>query len=203
MHRESLSKHGHSPHTLFWGSRGIQKIRFRVLSEIGIESGDSLLDVGCGFAELYGWLGSQGITVDYSGIDLSPDILARAGALHNKLSGGLRLQCGDLFDFDWPECSFDWVVLSGTLNWQLDDGGNYARRVIQRMFALCRRGVAFNMLNAKEQDMRALPDLVAYDRENMLDFCRSLAPESRCRDDYLENDFTIYMHKPQGRLSWR
>ncbi len=195
MHRESLSRHGHSPHTLFWGSRGIQKIRFRILSEIGIESGDSLLDVGCGFAELYSWLGSQGIEVAYTGIDLSPDILARARELHHHRSEALQLQCGDLFDFDWPDCSFDWVVLSGTLNWQLDDGGDYARRVIQRMFALCRRGVAFNMLNAEGQDMRTLPDLVAYDRKKVLDFCQNLTPECRCRDAYLENDFTIYMYK--------
>jgi SAM-dependent methyltransferase len=191
-HRDSLARHGYSPRTLFWDSRGIQKIRFRVLAEIGVVSGDSLLDVGCGFADLHSWLAANDMAVDYTGLDLSPELIGEAERLHPDAT----LHCGELFDFDWPECSFDWVLLSGTLNWQLDDDGAYARRVIARMFALCRKGVAFNMLNNRHPEIKARKEFAAFDAEEMLAFCQSIAPASRCRTDYLDHDFTIYM--PRG-----
>ncbi|RLL53678.1 class I SAM-dependent methyltransferase [Mariprofundus sp. EBB-1] len=190
-HRQSLMHYGYGPETLFWSTRGIQKQRFKVLSEIGIQNGDSLLDVGCGFADLQSWLNGQAIHVNYTGIDLSPDILDTAKTMNPQL----KLQCGELFDFNWPQKSFDWLILSGTLNWNLHDDGHYAKRMIQHMFELCSQGVAFNMLNAQYCDHALLGEMVAFDPEHMLDWCRSITPQSQLRTDYLANDFTIYMHR--------
>jgi hypothetical protein len=112
-----------------------------------------------------------------------------------KMHPKATLLCGELFDFEFIPESFDWVVLSGTLNWQLDDGGTYARQTIERMFELCRHGLAFNMLNASCREMPELHDLVAFNPEEMLAFCKAISPECSCRTDYLENDFTIYMRR--------
>ena len=191
LHRTSFQRFGYTPDSLFWSSRGIQKTRFRVLAGIGVRKGDSLLDVGCGFADLAGWLKGNDLTVDYHGIDISPEILGQAARLNPDLS----LRCGDLFDFDFQPGSFDWAVLSGTLNWDLHDGGDYARRLIARMFALCRSGVALNMLDARRINPAMLGDLIAYEPEQMLAHCRTIAPDSTLRDDYLDNDFTIYMRR--------
>ncbi|PIW45916.1 MAG: SAM-dependent methyltransferase [Zetaproteobacteria bacterium CG12_big_fil_rev_8_21_14_0_65_54_13] len=190
-HRDSLDMHGYSPDALFWSSRGLQKVLFRVLAEIGVSTGDSLLDVGCGFGDLHSWLRGSGKAVDYTGIDLSPDIIA-AGA---RMNPGLRLLSGELFDFDWSPQTFDWVVLSGTLNWDLGDDGEYTRRVIRRMFQLCRQGVAFNMLNVRRFDAAVLGDMKAHDPVAVLDFCRAISPDCYCRNDYLPDDFTIYIRR--------
>ncbi|KON46812.1 SAM-dependent methyltransferase [Mariprofundus ferrooxydans] len=190
-HRDSLNLHGYAPDALFWQSRGLQKVLFRVLADIGVSAGDSLLDVGCGFADLHSWLRGHDLSVDYTGIDLSPEILA-TGA---RMNPGLNLLCGELFDFAWPPRSFDWVVLSGTLNWNLHDDGGYARRVITRMFELCRQGVAFNMLDARKFSVTQLGDMQAYDPGSILEFCATLTPDCRCRSDYLPDDFTIYMRR--------
>ena len=54
------------------GSDSLNSIKWgMVLAGIGIASGDSVLDVGCGFAELYSWLESHGLAVVYTGIDVS------------------------------------------------------------------------------------------------------------------------------------
>lgn len=188
-HRDSLIHHGYSSETLFWSTRGIQKQRFKILSEIGIQDGDSLLDVGCGFADMQSWLSGQGIDIDYTGIDLSPDILDTA----TRMNPQLDLQCGELFDFDWPKACFDWVILSGTLNWNLHDDGDYARRVIERMFDLCSQGTAFNMLNAQYCERALLGEMVAFDPVQILSYCMAITPECHLRTDYLANDFTIYM----------
>lgn len=190
-HRESLNVHGYSSDALFWESRGLQKQLFAVLAEIGVADGDSLLDVGCGFGDLFSWLRGRKVTVDYTGVDISPDMID----VGVRMNPGGQLLCGELFDFDWPAASFDWVVLSGTLNWELYDNGSYMRRLVRRMYELCRYGVAFNMLDARKIDAMLLGEMKAHDPAEVLAFCTSLTSRCRCRNDYLPDDFTIYMLK--------
>ncbi|MDX8395797.1 MAG: class I SAM-dependent methyltransferase [Mariprofundaceae bacterium] len=190
-HQKSVGNYGYAPEALFWGSRGEQKVRFKALAEIGISTGDSLLDVGCGFGDFYSWLSGTNTTVDYTGIDLSSDIVNEGSKVHSEL----RLLQGEIFDFDWPPQTFDWVFLSGTLNWSLGDHGDYARRVIQRMFKLCRVGVAFNMLDSRNLEDLDIVDLYAYDPKEVLHFCKQITPHCQYRDDYYDHDFTIYMKR--------
>jgi len=190
-HAHSFHQHGYAPNALFWSSRGIQKIRFKALAEIGIKENDSLLDVGCGFGDLYGWLKAHSLHLNYTGIDLSQDILNKG----MELNPNLNLLHGEIFDFDWPDAAFNWVFLSGTLNWNLHDDGKYAQQMIQHMFELCSKGVAFNMLNQQHVDHQAMGDLIAYNAQNTFNFCQNISSNCQIRSDYLENDFTIYMKK--------
>jgi len=193
-HRYSFAEHGYAPESLYWGSREEQEIYFETLTEIGIIAGDSLLDVGCGFADLDSWLKARNLPVDYTGIDISPDILEKG------IEGNpeLNLRQGEIFDFDWQPQSFDWVLLSGTLNWDLGDNGAYALRVIEAMFRLCSKGVAFNMLDKRHIDETALAALFAYNPQEILNFCTEITPYCQLRDDYHDHDFTIYMRRSEG-----
>ena len=76
-YRQRLDKHGQGITTLSSGTEDRREIRFRVLSEVGIRDGDSLLDVGCGFADYYAYLKAQGIAASYSGIDLVGELVRR------------------------------------------------------------------------------------------------------------------------------
>ena len=187
-HRDSLTRYGHHANALYWSSREIQEIRFRVLSEIGIELGDSLLDVGCGFADFKTWIEGQGRGVTFTGIDLSPDLIRVAKEQHPDA----KLLCGELFDFHFEDQSFDWVILSGAMNEQLHDDGEYARKMIASMFKLCGKGLAFNMLDARTLKAH---DLQSIEPQEMLGYCQTLCANVQMRDDYLPNDFTIYMRR--------
>jgi len=185
-HLDSLKRHGYHPNALYWSSREIQEIRFEMLAGIGIVAGDSLLDVGCGFGDFKTWFEKQDGELDYTGIDLSPDLLAEGEKRHEA---GAFL-CGDLFDMDFEENSFDWVILSGALNEQLHDDGAYAKRCIEHMYALCRKGVAFNLLDARHLKAH---DLQSHLPQEMLAYCRAICPDCSLHDGYLKNDFTIHM----------
>jgi len=88
--------------------------------------------------------------------------------------------------------SFDWVILSGALNEQLHDDSTYAKLVIKRMYKLCSKGVAFNMLDAR---FLKAHDLHSQMPEDMLFFCQQLCPDCLVMDDYLKNDFSMYMRR--------
>lgn len=187
-HRDSLTRFGYHPNALYWSGQDIQELRFKVLADIGIQDADSVLDVGCGFGDFKFWHESKQCKLDYTGIDLSPDLLAKAQEKHpdgNFLSG-------DLFDMDFEEKSFDWVILSGALNEQLHDNSSYAKSIITRMYQLCRKGVAFNMLDAR---FLKAHDLHSQMPEHILAYCQQLCSDCLLIDDYLKNDFTIHMQR--------
>jgi len=190
-HRDALLRFGYSANALYWSNREIQELRFQILLEIGIPSGSSVLDVGCGFGDLYGYMKRQAIETNYTGIDLSAELLAKGAELYP----GANFFCGDLFDFKPAAESFDYVLLSGALNEVMDDNGEYAKRVITSMYQTCRKGLAFNLLNANEEWLAKSYDLQSFIPSEMLSFCQQLGGDCQLRDDYLSNDFTILMTK--------
>lgn len=200
--RDAFKRHGYHPNALLWSNTEIQQIRFKVLSDIGIESGDSILDVGCGFGDYDVYLQKSGKTVDYTGLDLSAELILEG----RKRFPEIELIIGDLFDLNPAAESYDYVALSGALNRKLDylsdkqeqdSSKSYARRVIKRMFQTCRKGVAFNVLDARHEWTANRWDLLSFHPDEMSDFIsQSIRPERfQIIDGYLENDFTVYLYK--------
>lgn len=189
--RDAFRRYGYSPWALYWSNREIQELRFAVLFEAGMRSRESMLDVGCGFGDLAGWLADRGCEPHYTGLDLSPELLAEGRRRHPRL----ELIEGDLFDLDPPPAAWDWVVLSGTLNRDLGDGGKYARRVILRMWQTCRKGIAFNLLDARHEPTACRWDLQSFHPDEVLTLLEPLASRVVLRDDYLDNDFTVLAWK--------
>jgi len=148
-----------------------------------------VLDVGCGFGDLYGFMKQQGIVTDYTGIDLSVELIEKGSELYPDAN----FFCGDLFDFKPAAQSFDYVVLSGALNEAMADIGKYSKQVIETMYQTCRKGLAFNLLNANDQQIANSWSLKSFFPNEVLAFCRQLSSDCQLRDDYLSNDFTILM----------
>lgn len=190
-HRDALLRHGYSANALYWSNRDIQELRFQVLLEIGIPTGSSVLDVGCGFGDLYGFMKRQKIDSNYTGIDLSAELIEK-GAEHYPQA---NFFCGDLFDFKPAPQSYDYVLLSGALNEAMDDAGEYAKRVIKTMYQTCRKRVAFNLLNANDKQIANSWNLQSFFPNEMLTFCQQLNRNCQLRDDYLDNDFSVFMNR--------
>jgi len=190
-HRDSLKRNGYHPHTLYWSSREIQQLRFEILSRIGTQNGDSVLDVGCGFGDLFAYFQARDIHTRYLGLDLSTDILQKAEELYPQA----RFFNGDLFDLSPAEQSYDYVMLSGALNEEMNDEGNYAKSIIKRMYQSCRKGLAFNLLSCRDEVTARRWDLQSFDADEILAFCCGLGAQCELIDDYIDNDFTILMRR--------
>ncbi len=185
---ERLDRHGLSPLSLDWGSRESQQRRFGVLAGIGALDGASLLDVGCGLGDLYAWLREQGCTVDYAGVDLTPSMVERARARFPEVDFAV---CDLLAEP--PDRHYDYVFASGIFYLRQQAPMDFVEAMAQRLFALCRRGVAFNLLStcADRQD-----DGEFYaDPAEVLRRCLAITPRVVLRHDYQPNDFSVYLYR--------
>ena len=191
----ALRKHGFHPHSLFWSHADIQTLRFNILAEVGIENNDSLLDVGCGFGDFYHYLSSQkGLSIEYTGIDICQELLDEG----RKHYTGIQLIQGDLFDLNPESQSVDIVALSGVFNRKYESAEAYAFASIQRMFSTCKKAIAFNMLDARHEWTASRWDLQSFHPEEISAFIEqqiSGVQRYKIIDDYLDNDFTVYLYR--------
>jgi 2-polyprenyl-3-methyl-5-hydroxy-6-metoxy-1,4-benzoquinol methylase len=90
-----------------------------------------LLEVGCGLGQLAARLAAPGRSV--KGIDLSPEMIARAKKLEDG-SGGLQFLCGNFLEMEFPNGTFDCMISSAVLHHMPTE------LAVERMIKLIRPG---------------------------------------------------------------
>ncbi|HVN66736.1 MAG TPA: class I SAM-dependent methyltransferase, partial [Candidatus Sulfotelmatobacter sp.] len=148
-----LAEHGDNYKALDWNSPESQRLRFKILKEIflyGKRSVNlSVLDVGCGFGDLYGYFKTDGLLnkhrISYTGYDIAPGILAVA----KKKYPEARFEVKDiLLDHHVPK--HDYLFCSGTFNirtTERDEHVDFVKEMLFRMYDLCGCGLAVNFLS--------------------------------------------------------
>jgi SAM-dependent methyltransferase len=189
LYESLLSQHGDSFKSLNWGSRESQIRRFEVLAEVGIKSGDSVLDVGCGLGDFYAWIQQNTPGVQYFGIDITPGMIARARQRHLNT----QFEIGAVFDKLSQGVRYDYVIASGIFYYRQREPEEYMYRVIDAMFSLARKGVAFNCLSSWT-DYKEPLEFYA-DPIKTFSFCRNVTSFLGLRHDYHGADFTIYLRR--------
>lgn len=177
---------------LDWASVASQKARFAVLAGSVELDGKSLLDVGCGLGDMLAFLQSQGIEIDYTGIDLSWKMVQEARRLHKDA----KFFCGDLFTGERQPCenpvaraTFDIVYCSGVFNLNLGNNRQFLPGAVGRLMLLADQYVVFNLLHrgTPHQD----DDYAYYDPDEVLAGIAEDRWENRLVEGYLPNDFTV------------
>jgi|AGTN01.1.fsa_nt_gi Methylase involved in ubiquinone/menaquinone biosynthesis len=187
---DRLRQFGYDPRTLGW-NKGRQEVRFKALTGIGNMDGCSVLDVGCGFGDLYGYLKATGRNVDYTGIDINADLIEIGRNIYPEAKF-------EVMDFDETMVSrqFDWVFESGIFNFRLDDNWSYITRVLKKMFASCRKGVAADFMSSYVDFNEKT---LYYARpEEVYGLCKSLSRRVSIRGDYMPFEFAVYIYKDES-----
>ena len=136
---------------IFWSSKDAQEKRFKALTDIGNLEDTEILDVGCGYCDLYDYLKQNDINVkNYVGVDIVPEIVEKAKELHPDIN----IQVRDIQEEPLEENSFDWVFGSGIFALQDRNWQQYVINMLKEMLKIARKGVAVNFL--KQQNINRL-----------------------------------------------
>lgn len=189
FYEKNAREHKNTFKIVAWGSRKSQEKRFEILSQIAELEGRSLLDVGCGTGDFYGWLKARYEKFHYTGFDLAPSLIARAKRNYPRV----RFEIRNILDYEKTKPSFDYVLSSGIFNRKIPNHKQFVRDTIRKMFALCKKGMALNIMS-KNADFK-LSDEFYIDPKEMFDFCFKLSGKAVLRHDYMPHDLTIYIYK--------
>jgi SAM-dependent methyltransferase len=182
-----------SPHlanfeVLDWAGPEAQQARFDVLTrQVDLSGEVSLLDVGCGLGDLLAHLRKASLEVDYTGVDIVPEMLGLARQGHP----GARFVQADIFGDSSALAGekFDVVYCSGALNLNLGNNMQFLARALPRMVSHAQEYAVVNFLHARRpvEDARYF----AYQPSDVTAILKPLCRCVKLVDDYLPNDFTL------------
>jgi len=186
-YNENLEKYGYSPKTLGW-LKNRHYVRYRVLSEIGNLNNCSILDVGCGFGDLYGFLIKKGLNIRYTGYDINENFIKIA----KRVYPNARFEVKDIEE-DKINDKFDWVFSCGIFNIKISDNKSFIQNMLKRMFELCNKGVAADFMSSYVDIERE--GLYYAKPEEIFKFCKTLSRRVLLRHDYMPFEFCVYIYK--------
>jgi len=191
-YEKRLQEFGYSPATLGWGAHGRQELRFSVLAEAALRMpNSSVLDVGCGFCDLYDFLEQRGWRGRYTGIDIVPGLLQVARQHHPDLD----VRELDITD-DPPSLNeYDFVISSGTFNAALPSGSNqsHIEAALRIMFRRSRQATCVDFLSSRVDFQK--PGAYHTDPGWALAAAQQLTRRVLLRHDYMPYEFAVFLFR--------
>ena len=190
-----VRRYGYDHRALGFGARSSQEKRFAALLQLGAFHRRSVLDVGCGFGDLFPWLQERGMMPDYTGVDICAPMIERC---RRRFKGVGRFLVGDALTFDAEEGSYDYVVASGIFGLAARGTRTRIQPTLQRLFRMSRIGLAVNFLSTRAPRKSAARLYV--EPADMMEMALGLSPAVAVDHSYLPNDFTLLVHRA---LPWQ
>lgn len=176
-------KEGESYKSLGWGCTEDQIKRFEVLVQNIDFNNRTVMDIGCGFSDFYGYLKRQGISCNYIGVDIIPEFLE---CCRKKYSEATFIQANIMLEKDiLPEV--DIVVTTGTLNLKFQDIDNmeYTKNFISNAFEKAKELMSLDFLSTRLTDSYPKEDFVYYhDPVKVLEYCFKLTDNVKLIHNY-------------------
>lgn len=88
----------------------------------------------------------------------------------------------------------DYVFGSGIHNIKVQNNYKLFEKMLDKMFKLCNKAVATNLINKTYENSLA-EHIFGYEMPKVINMCKELTPYTTIRQDYLPNDFTLYLYK--------
>ena len=197
---ETFAQFGPTYRGVDWGGEESTLLRYeKMLAVIGRELINpdypiSLLDVGCGYGGLLRYAREEDLEVQYTGIDVVSNMISWA---KEHMPDGELVE-GDFLEYNFNERKFDFVVCNGILTQKLStsffDMDKFARKLIKKMFSLCNRGIAFNVMTTYVNYFA--PNLYYKHPSEMLAYCLSeISQKVKIDHSYGLYEYTVYVYR--------
>jgi len=186
----AVERHGSADFRgLLWASRRTQEQRFEALLRMANPAGLSVLDLGCGCADLLDFLIRHDVTPrSYIGIEGVAELAA--AARRKRLPNASIARADFVADPSCVHAGADIIYCSGALN-TIEADDFYA--AIANAFAAARRAFVFNFLCSPL--LAGMSYLHWHNRRDVLAFARSLRARVPVDEGYIQGDCTIALRK--------
>lgn len=182
-----------------WPSANSTILRYHIMSDLFERdrlSGSpiSILDIGCGPGFYLDYLKSASdLSIDYHGIDISPDMIKAAQSRHPNESFEVR----DVLTDPLEPNSADYAVINGVLTVKSDISNEkmtaFSCDLLRKTFAAVRKGLAVNFMS--EHVDRKRDDLFHYPLDSAAEFFKAdLTRHFVFRADYGLWEYTAYLY---------
>jgi len=200
FYKREFGLYGKDARSLGW-SKNSQELRFETLKQMVEIPGKSLLDIGCGFADLFIYLKNANLLPSkYVGIEpFEPFYKISEQNLRDDLTASV-FSC-DIENFSSEE-NFDFVVAIGICNLKIQDNYQYLFELIDRMLLLSSGLVFISVLsNSAPKELQNLNrDTSFYFDENRVSsHLEGLGHTFTIHKNYLPHDMFIEI-KSGGRF---
>lgn len=195
-----IRKYGPTPLGVDWNGEASQNLRFRQLSKIimpDVEETDSkaisLLDFGCGYGALLTYLNQKELKLDYTGFDISKEMIQTATKLHSSTKSLWISTEHDLKQYDY-------VIASGIFNVMerisIAEWEEYITNTLSRINRIATKGFSFNLLTKYSDNDKMKSNLFYADPSKYFDHCKTQYSKSvALLHDYPLYEFTILVKK--------
>jgi SAM-dependent methyltransferase len=153
-HHKVFLSHGPTAKGVDWGDENEVLLRCdKMLKVVDMDfyvgpARPTILDVGCGWGAMAKRARDRSLDVSIVGVDVVEEMIVHARTEFPEHS----FNVADVFVMPDAE-TYDFVVCSGILtqkhDFSIPEMEQYARRLIHKMFSLCRHGIAFNMMSTR------------------------------------------------------
>ena len=181
FYEKSIERYGISAKGVHWNSEYSQYKRFEILTSFIKESikNSSIVDAGCGFGEYYNYLFDNNLKPNsYLGIDCEIKMINLASKRFLNTQFIIQDVLKDKL------IVADYYICSGAMN-ILEKEKIFI--FIEKCFNSSSKAFIFNFLKND-----ALTNVKSSD---IINFCAKLSKEMIIKEDYLNNDFSIYLKK--------
>jgi len=200
MWEEKLARHGATTQALGSESLSHKQLRYQMISQLFNEESDfSLLDVGAGVGDYYGYLQTKfkHLGIRYRGVDITPEFCELARSKYP----GIEIGSENILSEDVG--TFDYVTLSGLFHQRgtasIAYWTSFMVEMLSHAFRIANKGIAFNVLT----------NLAEFKREDnyyvdIFELQKSMARELsrfyRVACDGPLFEATMYIYKPDAIL---
>ena len=183
----AAARHGAGFGSLLWASPSTQEARFQAFTRAADFNRRSILDVGCGRGDLLEYLLARHIVPAlYVGLEAIDSLASAAEA--RRLPNSMIIRADFVREPQRMFVAADLVVISGALNTL---GPNDFYQTIRRAFDAAAEMLLFNFLDSPQ--LAGASYLSWHSPQQVLAFCRSIAPQVREISGYLDGDRTMVL----------
>lgn len=189
-YNDRIEKFGNNISALASGTEERRNLRFRILTEIGINEADSVLDLGCGYGDYYLYLKKRYKNFSYMGIDINQNLIDFA----RKRFEEVNFKVLDIQN-ESPG-RFDYVVSTSCFNLNLGETSNYdfIEDILKKSYNAANKGVAIDFLTSYVDFKGNAEEAFYYEPEKIFKIAKSISKRVCLRHDYPLFEFCVYLY---------